>query len=295
MSDICIDQKEILNQNLSDFRDEINISFEFFPPKTNILEEVLWSSVNKLSILKPTFFSVTYGANSGERDRTYGVVQEIRKRTGISVAPHLTCIDATESELRIIAKNYWENGITHIVALRGDCLKTSKKLKIHAVDLVKLLQDVADFDISVAAYPEIHPEAKDAQSDLMYLKNKVDAGANRAITQFFFDVEHYLRFRDRCIKNGINIKIIPGIFPIFNFKQLKNFSRMTNVNIPISLHYIFEGLDNDLETSKIIGANISMNMIKTLCREGVKDFHFYTLNKSDIIYPICHTLRKQIL
>ena len=293
MSNFCVNQKAILNQTLSDLSNVINISFEFFPPKNNFLEANLWSSVSKLSTLKPIFFSVTYGANSGERDRTYRIVKEIKKRTGISVAPHLTCIDATEEELKTIAKNYWDNGIRHIVALRGDQLKKSKKSKKYAVDLVKLLKDIADFDISVAAYPEVHPEAKDAQSDLMNLKRKVDAGATRAITQFFFNTEHYLRFRDLCFRNNINIKIIPGIFPIFNFQQLKNFSKMTNVNIPIYMHRIFEGLENDSETSKIIGASISINMIKILHDEGVKDFHFYTLNKSDIIYAMCHILRKK--
>lgn len=295
MGNFCVNKKEMLNQIASDVSDMINISFEFFPPKNNFLEANLWSSVSKLSALKPIFFSVTYGANSGERDSTYRIVKEIKKRTGISVAPHLTCVDATEEELKNIAKNYWENGIRHIVALRGDPLKKSKESKIYAVDLVKLLKDIADFDISVAAYPEVHPEAKDAQSDLINLKRKVDAGATKAITQFFFNAEHYLRFRDRCVRNKINIKIIPGIFPIFNFQQLKKFSKMTNVSIPKYMHRMFEGLENDLETSKILGANISIDIIKTLRDEGVKDFHFYTLNRSDITYAICHVLRKDLI
>lgn len=293
MKNIDQSKREMFNQNLLDLGDKINISFEFFPPKNISLEKKLWSSVNKLSVFKPIFFSVTYGANSGERARTYTIVKEIKERTGISVAPHLTCIDATDEELKMIAKDYWKNGIRHVVALRGDQLKGTKKIKKYALNLVKLLKDVADFDISVAAYPEVHPEAKDALSDLMNLKRKVDAGANRAITQFFFDVEYYLRFRDLCFKNGINIKIIPGIFPIFDFQKLKQFSKMTNVNIPIFMHQMFEGLDNDLETSTIIGSHISINMIKKLYFEGVKDFHFYTLNRSDIIYAICHILRQK--
>ncbi|MCW5196541.1 methylenetetrahydrofolate reductase [Buchnera aphidicola (Pemphigus obesinymphae)] len=294
MKNIDQSKREMFNQNLLDLKDKINISFEFFPPKNVSLEKNLWSSVNKLSVLKPVFFSVTYGANSGERDRTYTIVKEIKERTGVSVAPHLTCIDATDEELKMIAKHYWKNGIRHVVALRGDQLKQTKRMKRHALNLVKLLKDVADFDISVAAYPEVHPEAKDALSDLMNLKRKVDAGANRAITQFFFDVECYLRFRDLCFKNGINIKIIPGIFPIFDFQKLKQFSKMTNVNIPIFMHKMFEGLDNDLETSKMIGSYISINMIKKLYFEGVKDFHFYTLNRSDVIYAVCHILRQKI-
>ncbi|CAL4318249.1 methylenetetrahydrofolate reductase [Buchnera aphidicola] len=293
MNNVDKTKKQMFNQNLLDLRDKINISFEFFPPKNVSLEKKLWSSIDKLSVFKPVFSSVTYGANSGERDRTYTIVKEIKERTGFSVAPHLTCIDATDEELKMIAKNYWKNGIKHIVALRGDQLKQTKKIKRYALNLVKLLKDVADFDISVAAYPEVHPEAKDALSDLMNLKSKVDAGANRAITQFFFDVECYLRFRDLCFKNGINIKIIPGIFPIFDFQKLKQFSKMTNVNIPRFMHQIFEGLDNDLETSKIIGSHISINMIKKLYFEGVKDFHFYTLNRSDIVYSICHILRQK--
>lgn len=196
----------------------------------------------------------------------------------------------TPDELRTIARDYWNNGIRHIVALRGDLPPGSGKPEMYASDLVTLLKEVADFDISVAAYPEVHPEAKSAQADLLNLKRKVDAGANRAITQFFFDVESYLRFRDRCVSAGIDVEIIPGILPVSNFKQAKKFADMTNVRIPAWMAQMFDGLDDDAETRKLVGANIAMDMVKILSREGVKDFHFYTLNRAEMSYAICHTL-----
>ena len=246
--------------------------------------------VDRLSNLKPKFVSVTYGANSGERDRTHSIIKGIKDRTGLEAAPHLTCIDATPDELRTIARDYWNNGIRHIVALRGDLPPGSGKPEMYASDLVTLLKEVADFDISVAAYPEVHPEAKSAQADLLNLKRKVDAGANRAITQFFFDVESYLRFRDRCVSAGIDVEIIPGILPVSNFKRAKIFADMTNVRIPAWMAQMFDGLDDDAETRKLVGANIAMDMVKILSREGVKDFHFYTLNRAEMSYAICHTL-----
>ena len=254
------------------------------------MEQTQWNSIDRLSSLKPKFVSVTYGANSGERDRTHSIIKGIKDRTGLEAVPHLTCIDATRDELRTIAQDYWHNGIRHIVALRGDLPPGSGKPDMYASDLVTLLKDVADFDISVAAYPEVHPEAKSAQADLLNLKRKVDAGANRAITQFFFDVESYLRFRDRCVSAGIDVEIIPGILPVSNFKQAKKFADMTNVRIPAWMSTMFDGLDDDAETRKLVGANIAMDMVKILSREGVKDFHFYTLNRAEMSYAICHTL-----
>jgi methylenetetrahydrofolate reductase (NADPH) len=220
---------------------QINVSFEFFPPRTSEMEQTLWKSIDRLSSLKPKFVSVTYGANSGERDRTHSIIKGIKERTGLEAAPHLTCIDASRDELRTIAEDYWNNGIRHIVALRGDLPPGSGKPDMYAADLVTLLKEVGDFDISVAAYPEVHPEAKSAQADLLNLKRKVDAGANRAITQFFFDVESYLRFRDRCVSAGIDVEIIPGILPVSNFKQAKKFADMTNVRIPTWMSKMFEG------------------------------------------------------
>lgn len=281
----------ILNQSLAELDGSINVSFEFFPPKTAEMEATLWRSVERLAPLKPKFMSVTYGANSGERDRTHVIVKRIQEETGITAAPHLTCIDASRDELTTIARDYWNAGIRHIVALRGDLPPGStEKPAMFAADLVELLRGVADFDISVAAYPEVHPEAKSAQADLINLKRKVDAGANRAITQFFFDCEIYLRFRDRCAAMGIDVEIVPGILPVTNFKQLTKFATLTNVKVPNWLSRMYEGLEEDQTTRNMVAAAIAMEQVKILQREGVKDFHFYTLNRADLSYALCHTL-----
>lgn len=284
-------QVEALNQNLAELNGDINVSFEFFPPATESMELTLWNSIERLSKLKPKFVSVTYGANSGTRDRTHSIIKDIKERTGLIAAPHLTCVDATRDELRTIAKDYWDNGIRNIVALRGDLPAGAGKPEMYADDLVAVLKGVADFDISVAAYPEVHPEAKSAQADLLHLKRKIDAGANRAITQFFFDVESYLRFRDRCAAIGIEAEIVPGILPVSNYKNLLKFAGFTNVKIPQWLHQRFEGIaDDDQMTRNMVGASIAIDMARVLSREGVKDFHFYTLNRSELTYAICHTL-----
>ncbi len=284
-------QVEALNQNLAELSGDINVSFEFFPPATESMEQTLWNSIERLSKLKPSFVSVTYGANSGTRDRTHSIIKDIKERTGLVAAPHLTCVDASRDELRAIAKDYWDNGIRNIVALRGDLPPGAGKPEMYANDLVALLKEVADFDISVAAYPEVHPEAKSAQADLLHLKRKIDAGANRAITQFFFDVESYLRFRDRCAAIGIEAEIVPGILPVSNYKNLLKFAGFTNVKIPQWLHQRFEGIaDDDQMTRNMVGASIAIDMARVLSREGVKDFHFYTLNRSELTYAICHTL-----
>ncbi|WP_301098380.1 methylenetetrahydrofolate reductase [Otariodibacter sp.] len=281
---------DLLNQSIADLNGKINVSFEFFPPKNEKMESLLWESINRLKILKPKFLSVTYGANSGERDRTHNIVKNIQKETGITAAPHLTGIDATADELREIAKDYWNSGVRHIVALRGDKPAGYTKKPFYASDLVGLLKSIANFDISVAAYPEVHPEAKSAQADLLNLKKKVEAGASRAITQFFFDIDSYLRFRDRCVTVGIDVEIVPGILPVSNFKQLVKMSKITNVKIPSWMNKLYEGLDNDQTTRNLLGASIAIDMVKILSKEGVKDFHFYTLNRSELSYAICHTL-----
>lgn len=290
MSFFHANQREALNQNLAELDGQINVSFEFFPPRTEEMEQTLWKSIDRLKNLKPKFVSVTYGANSGERDRTHSIIKDIKEKTGLIAAPHLTCIDATRDELREIARDYWNSGIRQIVALRGDLPDNSRKPDMYAADLVELLKAEADFDISVAAYPEVHPEAKSAQADLISLKKKIDAGVNRAITQFFFDVESYLRFRDRCVATGIDVEIVPGILPVSNFRQLERFAKLTNVRIPSWMSRMYEGLDNDPESRNLVGASIAMDMVKILSREGVKDFHFYTLNRSELTYAICHTL-----
>lgn len=281
---------DTLNQSISELRD-INVSFEFFPPKTEKMEETLWKSVHRLAPLKPSFMSVTYGANSGERDRTHEVVKRIQAETGVTAAPHLTCIDATREELVQIAKDYWESGIRRIVALRGDIPEGMTESVSYAADLVELLKGVADFDISVAAYPETHPDAPNSQFDLLNLKRKAEAGATQGITQFFFDAEVFLRFRDRAAAAGIDLDLVPGILPVTNYQTLVKFAGFTNVHVPNWLHNMFDGLDKDDQTTRnLLGANIAMNMVKVLAKEGVRDFHFYTLNRSELSYAICHML-----
>lgn len=284
--------KEInnLNQNIADFNKKIDVSFEFFPPKNENMENILWESIHRLKLLEPKFVSVTYGANSGERDRTHSIVKAIKKETGLDAAPHLTGIDATPEELKQIAKDYWNSGIRRIVALRGDIPQGYNKQPFYAADLVELLRSVADFDISVAAYPEVHPEAKSAQADLINLKRKIDAGANHVITQFFFDIDNYLRFRDRCAAIGIDTEIVPGILPVTNFKQLQKMASFTNVKIPSWLAKAYEGLDDDQTTRNLVAASVAMDMVKILSNEGVNNFHFYTLNRSELTYAICHML-----
>lgn len=284
-------QQEILNQHLAELQGKVNVSFEFFPPQTNEMKKILWNTINKLSKLNPYFVSVTYSVHAVNRNQTDKITTDIKKKTGLTVAPHLTCINTTPQKLKTIGKKYWENGIHNIIALRGDQIITQQyQSSMYASDLVSLLKKIGDFDITVAAYPEVHPEAKNAQSDLINLKKKIDAGANRAITQFFFDIEQYLRFRDLCISIGIQIEIIPGILPIFNFHQLKNFISFTNTKIPHWMYVMFDGLDQDTETQKLLGISIAIDMIKILIKEGVKNFHFYTLNRSDLTYAICHAL-----
>ncbi|ATG72611.1 methylenetetrahydrofolate reductase [Zobellella denitrificans] len=281
---------EALNQSLAELNGDINVSFEFFPPNSEQMEQTLWHSIERLKTLAPKFVSVTYGANSGTRDRTHKVIKDIQDKTGLVAAPHLTCIDASRDELRGIARDYWNNGIRQIVALRGDLPQGMEKPDMYAADLVSLLKEEADFDISVAAYPEVHPEAKSAQADLLNLKRKVDAGANRAITQFFFDVESYLRFRDRCVTIGIDVEIVPGILPVSNYQTLIKFAGFSNVKIPGWMHQRFQGLEDDQNTRNLVGASIAIDQVRVLSREGVKDFHFYTLNRSELTYAICHTL-----
>jgi methylenetetrahydrofolate reductase (NADPH) len=283
-------QVESLNRRLSEINNDIQVSFEFFPPNSPEMETTLWHSVERLAPLKPNFVSVTYGAGSGTRDRTHDVIKRIQQETDLSAAPHLTCIDATPEELKEIAADYWQSGVRHIVALRGDLPDKSKKPAMYAADLVKLLKEVADFDISVAAYPEGHPEAPNPQFDLLNLKRKIDAGANRAISQFFFDIEAYLRFRDRCVTVGIDVEIIPGILPVTNYKTLERFAALTNVHIPNWMPKMYEGLENDETTRRLVAANIAMEQVKVLHQEGVKNFHFYTLNRAELTYAICHTL-----
>ncbi len=283
-------QIEALNQNLTDLSDNLNISFEFFPPNSEQMYQTLWNSIERLKHLHPKFVSVTYGANTSTRDRTHKVIEDIIQKTDLTPVPHLTCIDTDKDALKNIADNYWNIGIRHILALRGDIPKEGKHPNIYAEDLVKLLRTIHDFEITVAAYPEVHPDAKSAQADLVALKRKIDAGASQAITQFFFDIDAYLRFRDRCATIGIEAEIIPGILPVSNYQSLLKFAQPQNVKIPNWLHQRFNGLEDDPETRKLVGASIAIDMVRILRKEGVKDFHFYTLNRSDLTYALCHIL-----
>lgn len=275
---------------------DVQVSFEFFPPKTEKSEATLWNTVERLAPLQPRFVSVTYGADGSTRDRTHRIISRINDETSLTGAPHLTCVDATSGEVDAIAKGYWDEGVRHIVALRGDPPQGDDTYVPYpggyqyAADLVAGLQDVADFDISVAAYPEVHPEALSAEADMDNLKRKIDAGANRAITQFFFDADLYLRFRDQALAAGIEAPIVPGILPISNFASLQRFAAACGTSVPGWLHEKFAGLDDDPETRQMISANVAIDLVEKLQQEGVDEFHFYTLNRAELTYAICHAL-----
>ena len=277
-------------------QNSVEVSFEFFPPKTPKSEETLWHSVERLAPLKPRFVSVTYGADGSTRDRTHRVIHRLLDETTLTSAPHLTCVGATREEIQDIARQYRDDGVRHIVALRGDPPQTSEQYQPYpggfdyAVDLVAGLKQVADFDISVAAYPEVHPDAPSAQFDLDYLKRKIDAGASRAITQFFFETDTFLRFRDRCADIGITTPLVPGILPITRFPQLLSFAKMCGATVPDWLHRRFDGLDDDPQTRQMIAANVAIEQVQTLQEHGVNEFHFYTLNRSELTYAICYSL-----
>jgi methylenetetrahydrofolate reductase (NADPH) len=274
----------------------ISVSFEFFPPADAAMETTLWQSVQRLAPLAPRFVSVTYGADGSTRDRTHQLVSRIQHETRLTGAPHLTCVGATREEVLDVARQYWSEGIRHVVALRGDAPQGAAQYEPHpdgyayASDLVAGLRSVADFDISVAAYPETHPEAPSAEADLENLRKKIDAGATRAITQFFFDTDDYLRFRDRCVAAGINVSIVPGILPITRFPQVTRFAARCGAKIPNWLAERFAGLDDDPETRRLIAANVAIEQVSRLRHHGVDEFHFYTLNRAELTYAICHAL-----
>ncbi len=260
------------------------------------MEKTLWDSIERLSVLRPRFVSVTYGADGSTRERTHAVVARILTETELTAAPHLTCIGASRGEIDDIARQYWDMGVRHLVALRGDVPKDVEKYLPHpdgyayGSDLVAGLKNVADFDISVAAYPEVHPEAPNPLFDLDNLKRKLDAGASRAITQFFFDVELYLRFRDLCATAGIESTIVPGILPITRFPQLTRFAERCGASVPDWLTRRFDGLENDAETRQLIAASVAIEQVRLLEKQGIQEFHFYTLNRSKLTFAICHAL-----
>jgi methylenetetrahydrofolate reductase (NADPH) len=276
--------------------EQIQVSFEFFPPADTAMEETLWCSLERLAPLAPRFVSVTYGADGSTRERTHNVVSRIQRETALTGAPHLTCVGATRGEILDIARAYWDEGIRHLVALRGDPPHGQGAYRPHpdgfafAADLVAGLRALAPFDISVAAYPEVHPEAASAASDLENLKRKIDSGASRAITQFFYDIGIFLRFRDRCAAAGIAAPLVPGILPITRFAQVVRFARACGASIPSWLSERFEGLEEDPETRRLIAAAVAIEQVEELRRHGVREFHFYTLNRAELTYAICHAL-----
>jgi methylenetetrahydrofolate reductase (NADH) len=278
----------------------VAVSFEFFPPSDEPMGQQLWESVQRLAPLQPKFVSVTYGADGSTRTRTHECVLRILRETNLVVAPHLTCVGASRSEVLRIAQDYWQQGVRHLVALRGDApaanLSPEGRYRPHprgfayASDLVAGLAGVGKFDVSVAAYPEGHPESGGVDADLENLKRKVDAGAGRAITQFFFDTDIFLRYRDRCAAAGIRATLVPGILPITRFPQLLRFAERCGASVPAWLRQRFDGLDDDPETRRMIAANVAIEQVQRLREHGVHEFHFYTLNRAELTYAICHAL-----
>jgi methylenetetrahydrofolate reductase (NADPH) len=272
------------------------VSFEFFPPKNEEMDKQLWTAFERLAPLGPRFVSVTYGAGGSTRERTHAVVKRIAAESDVSPAAHLTCVAATRAEIDDVVRSYWAAGVRHIVALRGDPQAGQTKYTPHpngyayANDLVAGIRKIANFDISVGAYPEAHPDAPSPEADLDYLKAKFDAGANRAITQYFFDTDVYLRYRDKCAARGIRNEIVPGILPVTNFAQVQKFSKMCGASVPRWLADLFDGLDPDPETRRLVAAMVAAEQCRRLQAHGVTEFHFYTLNRADLAYSICHVL-----
>ncbi len=277
-------------------RGDIAVSFEFFPPKTNAMAETLWRSIETLAPLKPRFVSVTYGAGGSTRERTHATVERIVKETDLTPAAHLTCVGATREEIDEIAHSYWDAGVRHIVALRGDMPELGQAYAPHpggyanAAELVAGLKQVAPFEISVAAYPEVHPDSDCAQSDLDNLLRKIDAGADRAITQFFFSAECFLRFRDRVAAIRPEVEVVPGILPVSNVATTRRFAGQCGASIPAWMDRLFEGLDELPAARQLVAATVAGELCGQLYAGGVRHFHFYTLNRAELAYSICHLL-----
>ncbi len=274
------------------------VSFEFFPPKSEAMEERLWQAIMRLAPLAPQFVSVTYGAGGSTRERTHDTLKRIVAETPLIPAAHLTCVGATKAEVDAVARDYWASGIRHIVVLRGDSPQEAAgnpyqphpEGYAYAADLVAGLKKIADFDISVAAYPEKHPEAASLFMDIEFLRRKVGEGANRAITQMFFNPEAYLRFRDLCAAAGITVPIIPGIMPIGNFWQAQKFAASCGASMPLWIAKLFAGLEDDPATHEMIAAAVAAEICQRLRREGVEEFHFYTLNRAGLTLALCKML-----
>jgi methylenetetrahydrofolate reductase (NADPH) len=290
---------ESLGQHLPLFaeaRGDIQVSFEFFPPKTEKMEQTLWESIKTLEPLHPRFVSVTYGAGGSTRERTHATVQRIVNETSLTPAAHLTCVGATREEVDEVARAYWDVGVRHIVALRGDPTEPGSAFAPHpggysnAAELVAGLKQIAPFDISVAAYPECHPDSVSVAADLDNLRRKVDAGADRAITQFFFSPDCFLRFQDAVAAAGMDIEIVPGILPVSNVAQTRRFAETCGASIPTWLNGLFEGLDDLPAARQLIAATVAAELCGQLYASGIRHFHFYTLNRAELAYAICHLL-----
>ncbi len=287
--------KERLSRTAAD--KDIKVSFEFFPPKSDESEKSLWQSIGRLLPLAPSFVSVTYGAGGTTRERTHQTVTRLVRETRTPPAAHLTCVGATKDEIGDIARAYWDAGVRHIVALRGDPPEgVGTRYEPHAngyaysADLTAGLKQIADFEISVACYPEMHPESRSLDADIDVLKAKADAGADRAITQFFFDNDMYERYVERVRRAGITLPIVPGIVPVHSFKAVSNFAQKTGASVPSWLTQRFEGLDDDPATRQLVAAAVAAEQVLDLVDRGVTDFHFYTMNRADLVYAICHLL-----
>lgn len=280
----------------ADVAGDIDVSFEFFPPKTEKMEQTLWESVKTLEPLAPRFVSVTYGAGGSTRQRTHATVERIARETSLAAAAHLTCVEASRDEIDDVAREYWAAGIRHIVALRGDPPEQGKSFCAHpegyanAAALVEGLKRIAPFEISVAAYPECHPDSPNKRADLDNLKAKIDAGADRAITQFFFSPECFFRFRDDAAAAGIHAEIVPGILPVSNVAQTRKFAVMCGAAIPAWMDRLFEGLDDLPAARQLVAATVAAELCGQLYAGGVRHFHFYTLNRAELAYAICHLL-----
>jgi len=278
-------------------RKPLRVSFEFFPPKTEEMERTLWESIARLAPLGPSFVSVTYGAGGSTRERTHATVKRLLADTALVPAAHLTCVDATREEVDEVVRAYGEAGVRHIVALRGDppagigaAYEAHPGGYAYACDLVAGIRKSGDFEISVAAFPEKHPESATFDQDIDALKRKIDAGATRAITQFFFENDLYFRFLDRVRAHAIDIPIVPGILPVQNFKQTRNFAERAGASVPSWLAERFDGLDDDVATRKLVAAAVAAEQVLDLAGHGVADFHFYTMNRAELVFAICHLL-----
>jgi methylenetetrahydrofolate reductase (NADPH) len=277
-------------------RGDIQLSFEFFPPKTEAMNETLWRSIETLAPLNPRFVSVTYGAGGSTRERTHATVERIVRETGLTPAAHLTCVGATREEIEAIARGYWEAGVRHIVALRGDMPEPGQPYAPHpggyanAAELVAGLKAVAPFELSVAAYPEVHPDSDCPESDLDNLLRKIDAGADRAITQFFFSADCFLRFRDRVAAIRPDVEVVPGILPVTNVATTRRFAGQCGAAIPEWMDRLFEGLDELPQARQLVAATVAGELCGQLYAGGVRHFHFYTLNRAELAYAICHLL-----